>query len=371
MKSPPHQRREIVEYFIGQSPEGTTVHHAEKVASERVYGMKHDVWDVDSSDGRWWVITNPTNLYPQETVPTPSMDAAFALHIGVVARMLAHQYYEAPVDDAPRDYVAKAWRRYEQAGEALNEAVEAEDFQAVGMRLRESLISFVQERAGGATVPEGADPPRRSDFKGWNELLAETASPGRPSGAEVRNYLSTMARETWDLVSWLTHAANATRADAETAFKATENVLATFALSLLRVAQGEPSAARPAARTRWSSSTSGTRKAPCWTRPSSSASPAVRRLRASLADARAPDDRLLGDRVDARLDPARLGGLVDQRDARATPRVTVAKVRVGVRRPQRVGLRGPAESNAEVVDRVPGAPGHDAGLGHLAPPCGY
>lgn len=235
----PHQRRDIIEYFLNESPDGTTVNHAEKVASERVYSIRHDVWDVDSSDGRWWVITNPTNLYPQETVSTPSMDHALALHIGVLARVFARQYYDAPVDGAPRDYSAKAWRKYEDGGEALNEADEAEDFQAVGMRLRESLLAFVHDRAGDATVPEGVDPPRRSDFKGWSDLLAVTASPGR-SGAKVRRYLRTMARETWDLVAWLTHAANATRPDAETALKATENVLATFALGLLRATQGEP-----------------------------------------------------------------------------------------------------------------------------------
>lgn len=68
--SPPHQRGAIIDYFLSQSPEGTAVHHAEKIASERIYGLKHDVWDVQSSDGRWWVITNPTNLYPQEMTPS-------------------------------------------------------------------------------------------------------------------------------------------------------------------------------------------------------------------------------------------------------------------------------------------------------------
>lgn len=235
----PHQRIAVIEYFLNESPDGTVVNHAEKFASERNYGIKHDVWDVDSSEGRWWVITNPMNVYPQETTPTPSMDHALALHIGVLSRVFARQYYEAPVDGPLRDCIAKAWRKYEQAGEALNEADEAEDFQAVGMRLRESLISFVRERAGDATVPEGVDPPKRSDFKGWSALLAETVSPGR-SGAKIRRYLRAMAHETWDLVAWLTHAAHATRSDAETAFKATANVLATFSLSLLRATQGEP-----------------------------------------------------------------------------------------------------------------------------------
>jgi hypothetical protein len=128
--SPPHQQRAIIDYFLSQSPDGTEVHRAEKVASERIYGIKHDVWDVDSSDGRWWVITNPTNLYSQEMTPTPSMDHAFALHIGVTARLLARQHLEAPVDGPPRELVSRAWRKFEQSAEALNEADEAEDFQA-------------------------------------------------------------------------------------------------------------------------------------------------------------------------------------------------------------------------------------------------
>jgi hypothetical protein len=239
MESPAHQRREIIEYFLLESPEGTVVHHAEKVASERIYGFKHDVWDVDSSDGRWWVITNPTNLYPQETVPTPSMDHALALHIGVTARTIARQQLQAPVDGPPRELASKAWRKFEQAGDALNKADEAEDFQAVGMRLRECLIAFVQETAAEATVPEGAETPKRSDFKGWVELLAQTAAPGS-HGAQMRSYLRLMARETWDLVAWLTHAANATRADADTALDATGHLLTAFSLALVRQKHGEP-----------------------------------------------------------------------------------------------------------------------------------
>lgn len=215
------------------------VRHAEKVASERIYGFKHDVWDVDSSDGRWWVITNPTNLYPQEAAPTPSMDHALALHIGVTARVLARQHLEAPVDGPPRELASKAWRKFEQAAEALNEADEAEDFQAVGMRLRECLIAFVQETAAEATVPAGSEPPKRADFKGWAELLVQVAFPGS-HGEQMRSYLRSMVRETWDLVAWLTHATNARRSEADAAVDATGHVLQVLSLALLREKRGEP-----------------------------------------------------------------------------------------------------------------------------------
>jgi hypothetical protein len=239
VKSPDHQRQAIIDYFLAESPEGTEVHHAEKVASERIYGIKHDVWDVSSTDGRWWVITNPTNLYPQETVTTPSMDHAFSMHIGVTARLVARQDLEAPVDGPVREFVSKAWRKFEQTAEALEVADEAEDFQAVGMRLRECLITFAQETSERATVPEGSEAPQKSNFKGWAELLAQAAAPD-PRGKQMRSYLRTMARETWDLVARLTHAANATRSDGNTALDAVSHLMQVYSLALIRQERGEP-----------------------------------------------------------------------------------------------------------------------------------
>jgi hypothetical protein len=106
------------------------------------------------------------------------------------------------------------------------------------MRLRESLIAFAHEAAGDAIVPEGEVRPKRSDFKGWAELLADAASPG-PGGAEVRSYLRATARQAWDLVAWLTHAANAARSQAETAFDATGHVIGVFSVALIRAKHGE------------------------------------------------------------------------------------------------------------------------------------
>ena len=33
------------------------------VLAETILGHRHDVWDVHTNRDRWWVITNPTNLY--------------------------------------------------------------------------------------------------------------------------------------------------------------------------------------------------------------------------------------------------------------------------------------------------------------------
>src|ERR1700732_2735170 len=60
-----HEERHVREYMESQAPDERVI-HLEKVASERVFDRKHDVWDVHTNSGRWWVITGPTNLYSQE-----------------------------------------------------------------------------------------------------------------------------------------------------------------------------------------------------------------------------------------------------------------------------------------------------------------
>lgn len=52
--------------------------HVEKVASERIFGREHDVWDVHTDKERWWVVTGPTNLYSQSLMP--SLDYTLSFH---------------------------------------------------------------------------------------------------------------------------------------------------------------------------------------------------------------------------------------------------------------------------------------------------
>ncbi len=187
------ERRQIIEYFLLESPAGTTVQRAEKLTSERIYGRKHDVWDVQASDGRWWVITNPTNVFSHDD--HPSMHTAFALHIGVTARLIANESLKPPVDDDLRDHASAAWRLYEQAAEALDQSDEAEDFQAVGVRCRECLITFISAVADESFVPEGEVVPKKSDFVGWGRCIAAAWASGSHS-ERLRGYLRNLAEQT-------------------------------------------------------------------------------------------------------------------------------------------------------------------------------
>jgi len=120
-----------------------------------------------------------------------------------------------------------------QASEAFDKADEAEEFQAVGMRCRECLLTLVRELVDGNDIAQGDDLPKTADFPAWNERIANAVAPG--SSAEyVRAYLKNTAERAWRLVNWLTHASNATRADAELALSATSHVINNYALTVLK-----------------------------------------------------------------------------------------------------------------------------------------
>jgi len=74
---------------------------------------------------------------------------------------------------------------------------------------------------------------KAADFIAWSTLIADSVSAGS-SAAEIRGYLKSLARSTWQLVSWLTHAANAVRYDGTLAVDATYAVLNAFGAAIMR-----------------------------------------------------------------------------------------------------------------------------------------
>ena len=149
---------------------------SEKVAVERVGSMVYDIWDVHCADERWWAVTNPLNAYLQTDFK--SRDVVLTFHIGLAIRV-ANQH-TVPIREEAAEMLPGSWRRWEQAVEALSTAAEAEDFQAVGMRLRECLVSFVGEVADDHLVPEGEEQPQAVELS-EEELAARLATPCTPS----------------------------------------------------------------------------------------------------------------------------------------------------------------------------------------------
>lgn len=233
VESSPREEADIASYFEWQSskdPKGpAAVEHLELVKSEFVFGREYKVWDVHATDGRWWIVTNPTNLYSQEHIP--SLDFVLSLHVGLMARVASRDSRRAKGPNIER--FAAAWRRWEQAAEAVDSATEAEDFQSIGMKCRECLLAFVRDAQMDVSVHENAEKPKRADFVHWAELIADWAAPGSHF-KDVRAYLKQLAGSTWPLVNWLTHTRNAVRHDAELIVSATNHLLGSFAATLIR-----------------------------------------------------------------------------------------------------------------------------------------
>ncbi|HZH52725.1 MAG TPA: hypothetical protein VEZ16_12680 [Microvirga sp.] len=229
------EAQEIRDYVEWQCRGEETVLHAEKVASERVMGDDYDVWDVHTDKQRWWVVTHPTNLYSQTLMP--SLDYTLSFHIGLMARVAARRELEG--SDAEQNLVMITSRKLLQAGEALDAADEAEEFQAVGMRCRECLITFIRELTNVVDLGAGDTRPKAADFPAWNELIANAVAPG--SSAEyVRGYLKTTGERAWRLVNWLTHTSNAGRADAQLAWSSTEHVIINYTRAVLKMKAKAP-----------------------------------------------------------------------------------------------------------------------------------
>src|SRR6185295_18996772 len=84
LRATDEERKHIIDYMSSQVPD-ETVELTQKVYTENVVTIRHDIWDVHMDQGRWWVITNPTFLYSQEQFP--NMDLALTFHVGLCLRV--------------------------------------------------------------------------------------------------------------------------------------------------------------------------------------------------------------------------------------------------------------------------------------------
>lgn len=205
----PHEEAEIARYVNIECNGEETVQYVELIKTEYVVGQRYDAWDVHTDKRRWWVLTNLTNLYPQSHFP--SLDYTLSFHIGLMQRMIARQEREnGGREPAPFDEVH---RRLDEVADLIVEAIEAEEFQSAGMRLRECLITLIGAVRRRTKLPVGGELPKDADVPGWNEVLINHLCAGG-SSKTLRQYLKTTADRTWQLVNWLTHDRDANKTEA-------------------------------------------------------------------------------------------------------------------------------------------------------------
>ena len=223
----PHREQDIAAYVEIEAPD-ESVKHVERVKEEVVLGARYEIWDVTTDKDRWWVITNLTNLYSQRHFP--SLDYTLSFHVGLMMRLRsrpegAHSDEPSPFDDV--------FRRQEQAKDRLDTAVEAEDYQSVGVHLRECLLSLVAALRRRVVVPPDRDRPQDANFVAWAEFLMEELCRGG-SNKELRQYLKGTAKDTRQLVNWLTHDRSANRTAASIATHGCDTVVGHFVQILER-----------------------------------------------------------------------------------------------------------------------------------------
>ncbi|HEV8620195.1 MAG TPA: hypothetical protein VGQ79_04140 [Nitrospiraceae bacterium] len=228
----PHSEKDIADYVYSQAHD-ETVQHVERIKQEVVLGDKYEIWDVITDKNRWWVITEPTNLYSQRHFP--SLDYTLSFHIGLMMRLRSQPNTADSEDPTPFDEV---FRRQEQAKHRNDTAVEAEDYQAVGMQLRECMISLIGALRRRVTIPPEMQLPQDSNFVSWSELLMDQLCGGS-SNKELRQHLKNTAKETWQLVNWLTHDRNANHTASTIAINSCDSVVGHFFQILMRERTGD------------------------------------------------------------------------------------------------------------------------------------
>jgi hypothetical protein len=220
-ESDPHSAQDISRYVELEASDEKVL-HVEKVKSEVILGDLHEVWDVHTDKNRWWVITPLTNLYPQAHFQ--SLDYTLSFHVGLMMRVRSRPQGPDSDDPTPFDEV---FRRREQAEKNLEAAVEAEDYQSVGMQLRECLISLVGAVRRRVERKPQAEIPQDANFVAWSSVLADQLCPG-DSDKELRQFLKGAAKGAWQLVNWTTHYRNADEPVCSIALQACSNLIGHF-----------------------------------------------------------------------------------------------------------------------------------------------
>ncbi|MGA2590917.1 MAG: hypothetical protein ABSH32_13445 [Bryobacteraceae bacterium] len=224
----------VTRYMRSQAP-GLTVELVQKVYSENVLNVRHDVWDVHTNADRWWVITEPMYLYAQEQFP--NMDLALTFHIGLCLRIPRSERQK--LSEIPAEPFGACLRGLQEASEALGQAQEVADYQSIGVRCREALLAFVNiaQTVMPWTGPE--EPPKKADLKGWADHICSIALSG-DSHKYRRHLFKTLLESAWEFANWLTHTKSSHWHDAEAACAVTENAISLSISAVIRHVRGVP-----------------------------------------------------------------------------------------------------------------------------------
>jgi hypothetical protein len=227
LKATDEEIEDVREYFEWQAPD------LEVTFMQKVYSEAVDVWDIHTNKDRWWVITGGTNLYSQEQFP--SMDLALTFHIGLILRIPRTE--EQQEDDLRILPFGPVFEKMEEAGTAVTQAHNLADYQAVGVRCRETLLELIGVAQDAAMWTD--TPPQRANFRAWTETICNDLLPG-DTNKERRGALKSALESAWTFSNWLTHSKSATWIDADMAHSLIQHASGMATRLILRELRGVP-----------------------------------------------------------------------------------------------------------------------------------
>ena len=195
------------------------------------------MWDVHCGKKRWWVITNPTNVYSQRDFP--NLDMAVTFHVGLCLRIPKTQ--DPKPDSLTTAPFYECTRLLSEADDALRKALEVSDYQAIGVRCREIVLAFTN--TAQAVMPWASnDPePKRGDAKAWIDHVCNSMMPG-VTHKERRGLFKSLLKAAWEFDNWLAHSKSSTWLDAEAAVETTGQAVGLALSRLIRHLRGVPDA---------------------------------------------------------------------------------------------------------------------------------
>ncbi len=220
--------------MASQAPD-LTVQFLQKVYVENIASAAHAVWDVHTNRDRWWVITNPINLYSQEQFP--NMDYAMTFHVGLCLRVPRSE--KQKLSDLPIEPFVAAYRSLSMAHEAFDRATSVADYQTVGVRCRETLLAFVDAAQTVMPWTSTEERPQRANFKAWVDHVCSVALAGS-THENRRSLFKTLLDAAWKFVNWLTHSKASHLHDAEAAVSVTENAMTMAIAAVIQHIRGVP-----------------------------------------------------------------------------------------------------------------------------------
>ena len=231
----PKEEKAVIDYMNSQAP-NLTVEFVQKVYAESVLGHEQQVWDVHTNVDRWWVITNPTNLYSQAQFP--NMDLAVTFHVGLCLRIPRSE--KKKLSELPIEPLAACYRCMSEASDALAHAQEVSDYQAIGVRCREALLAFTGAAQIMLPWPSGKGPkPEQANFDAWIDHICTVCMAGK-SNERRRHLFKTLFESAWKFCNWMTHAKSSRWHDAEAGTSTVEHAISLGSSAVIRHIRGVP-----------------------------------------------------------------------------------------------------------------------------------